>query len=267
MPQPYPSVTLPNSQIRLLQSSLVDDTYRLYIGLPENYHRHADKTYPVVYLTYANLLFPLVWFITTSLNVDWELPRVILVGIGYNTDQPIELARIRERDLLPTRSPKARHPTGQADAFLRFIRQELQPFINSHYRASPQDSTYLGHSHAGLFGLYTLFHQPDTFNRYVIGSPSIHHDNQVALAYECAYASQHDDLSVQVFLSVGAREELDDPLIDPSFQFVTNLRKLTEILKKRNYPSLRLTSHVFEDETHVSVMPLCFSKGLRTVFA
>lgn len=267
MPQPIPPVTLPNSQTRLLQSSLVNDTYRLYIGLPENYHRHADRTYPVLYLPYANLLFPLVWFITASLSVDWELPRVILVGIGYNTDKPIELARIRERDLLPTRSPKARHPTGQADAFLRFIREELQPFINNHYRANPQESTYLGHSHAGLFGLYTLFHQPDTFNRYVIGSPSIHYDNQVALAYERAYARQHDDLPVRMFLSVGAREELDDPLIAPSFQFVTNLKTLSKTLLERNYPGLQLTTHVFEDQSHTSVMPLCFSKGLRTVFA
>jgi predicted alpha/beta superfamily hydrolase len=267
MPQQYPPVSLPNSQIRLLQSSLVGETYRLYIGLPENYARHSDKTYPVVYLPYANLLFPLVWFITASLSVDWELPRLILVGIGYNTDQPIELARIRERDFLPTRSPKARHPTGQAEAYLRFNREELQPFINSHYRATPEDSTYVGHSHAGLFGLYTLFHQPDTFNRYVIGSPSIHHDNRITLAYERDYASHHDDLPVRMFLSVGAREQMDDPLIDPSFQFVTNLMKLTEILKKRNYPSLRLTSYVFEDQTHTSVMPMCFSQGLRTVFA
>lgn len=262
----FPPVSLPDSEVRLLHSAIVGDTYRLQIGLPANYH-HTDKTYPVVYLTYGNLLFPLVWFIMTSLNVSWQLPRLILVGIGYDTDEPIQLARTRERDFLPTSSPKARHITGQAEAFLRFIREELQPFINSNYRTDPGDRTYVGHSHGGLFGLYALFHQPDTFRRYVIGSPSLHHDDLITMDYERDYADFHDDLPVRLFLSVGAREEGDDPLIQPEFQFVTHVKTLAETLQARNYPGLHLTTRLFDDETHASVMPVTFSRGLRVVFA
>lgn len=259
-------VVVPDSEVRPLHSATVGDTYRLQIGLPANYH-HSDKTYPVVYLAYGNLLFPLVWFIMTSLNVSWQLPRLILVGIGYDTDEPIKLARTRERDFLPTPSPKARHLTGQAESFLRFIREELQPFINSNYRTDPDDSAYVGHSHGGLFGLYTLFHQSDTFQRYVIGSPSLHHDNQITMDYERDYADSHNDLPVRLFLSVGAREEMDDPLIKPEFQFVTHLKALAETLQARNNPNLQLTTQIFDDETHASVMPVTFSRGLRTVFA
>jgi predicted alpha/beta superfamily hydrolase len=272
MSSPHALVTLPDTEVRLLKSSLVHDTYRLLVALPINY-AISDKTYPVVYLTYGNLLIPVLWFIAQSLSVDWELPRLIVVGIGYDTDKPIELARIRERDFLPTSvtSPEKLQrqrliPAGPGNKFLRFIREELKPFINANYRTNPDDSTYVGHSHGGLFGLYALFHHPDTFNRYVIGSPSIHHDNEVILTYERHYAANHDDLPARVFMSVGEREELDDPLINASFQFVTNVKKLAKTLQERNYPSLQLTTHVFEDETHASVMPVTFSRGLRVVF-
>jgi predicted alpha/beta superfamily hydrolase len=96
----HPPVTLPDTEIQLLKSSIVNDTYRLFIALPANYTK-SDKTYPVVYLTYGNPLFPLIWFISAALSVDWEVPRLILVGIGYDTDRQMDLARLRERDFLP----------------------------------------------------------------------------------------------------------------------------------------------------------------------
>jgi hypothetical protein len=124
----------------------------------------------------------------------------------------------------------------------------------------------MGNSYGGLFGLYALFHYPDTFNRYVIGSPAIHHDNRVALTYESDYAKHHDDLPARVFMAVGAREEMDEHLIGPAFQFVTNVKELAERLRTRGYPGLELTTEVLEGETHFSGIPTTFSRGLRAVF-
>ena len=42
--------------------------------------------------------------------------------------------------------------------------------------------------------------------------------------------------------------------------------KLIEELQGRNYASLELKTHIFEDETHVSVIPAAMSRGLRAVF-
>lgn len=266
-------VTLPGTEVRLLESKIVGDSYKLFISLPANYG-NSKRRYPAVYLTDGNALFPLVRFLTESLSADWELPRVLLIGIGYDSDDPLLLARIRERDYLPTpgdqdkrrKSPRYSFPRGRAAAFLRFIRQELKRFINANYLTDPADSTYLGVSHGGLFGLYTLFHRPDTFARYVIGSPSIHHDHEIALEYERAYAASNADLPVRLMLSAGGREEKDDPLIRPSFRFVTNVKRLAKTLQERNYPGLKLTTRIFNDESHVSVIPATFSSGLRAVF-
>ena len=278
MSSQHPPVTLPDTEVRLLKSSIVNDTYRLDISLPITY-ANSDRTYPVVYLTDGDVngLFPLVRCIVEGLSTGLMIPRLIVVGIGYDTDKSRRRGHYRERDFLPTNA-SARDASrrqeftrigirrGQASSFLRFIREELKPFINDNYRTNPDDSTYIGISYGGLFGLYALFHHPDTFNRYVIGSPAIHHDNRVTLTYESHYAANHDDLPVRVFMSVGAREELDDPFIEPSFQFVTNMKTLAKTLQERSYPGLQLTTHVFEEETHVSVVPATFSRGLRVVF-
>jgi predicted alpha/beta superfamily hydrolase len=276
MSSPHPPVTLPNTKVQLLESWIVNDTYKLNISLPVTY-ANSDRTYPVVYLADGNGLFPLVRCIAEGLSAGLEIPRLIVVGIGYDTDRSMDWERYRERDLLPTdasATDASRRQAftrtgirrGQAGPFLRFIRQELKPFINANYRTDPDDSTYMGTSYGGLFGLYVLFHHPDTFNRYVIGSPAIHHDNRVTLWYESHYAADHDDLPVRVFMSAGAREEVDDPLIEPSFQFVTNMKRLAKTLRERRYPGLQLTTHVFEDETHGSVVPATFCRGLRVVF-
>lgn len=38
-------------------------------------------------------------------------------------------------------------------------------------------------------------------------------------------------------------------------------------LERREYQGLELRAHVFQDETHVSVFPAAFSRGLRWLYA
>jgi len=100
--------------------------------------------------------------------------------------------------------------------------------------------------------------------RYIIGSPSIYWDDAVTFEYEARYAARYTDLSATVFLSGGALEAI----FEPEFAaMVANVIKLREILIARDYPGLKLTTHIFEDETHLSVIPATMSRGLRAVFA
>jgi predicted alpha/beta superfamily hydrolase len=275
-PQHAAEVTLPNTEVQRLASSIVGDSFQLHIVLPAGYER-TSRRYPIVYLTDGNAVFPLAGAIVEGLSGGLEIPRLIVVGIGYDDARPREWGRYRERDLLPTDAAAADASRrqaftrrgirrGQAAAFLEFIREELKPFIAANYRADPEDSAFVGHSYGGLFGLYTLFHRPDTFNRYIISSPAVHHDDRVIMDFENDYATDHDDLPARVFISVGGREEHDDPLIDPSLHFESNVKLLANRLADRGYPALRLTTHIFEGESHLSVMPAAISRGLRAVF-
>lgn len=44
-------------------------------------------------------------------------------------------------------------------------------------------------------------------------------------------------------------------------------KEFLSILEKRNYKNLKITSDIFKEETHISVWPASFTKGLKIVFS
>jgi hypothetical protein len=78
-----------------------------------------------------------------------------------------------------------------------------------------------------------------------------------ALKLETEYATNHSDLPATVFIGAGS--------LEPEF-VVTNIQKLEKSLHNRNYPNLQLHTHIFEGETHLSVIPYNISRGLKAVY-
>jgi len=259
----FPRVSIPETEVRHIQSSIVGDEFEISIALPSNYYS-TDTTYPVLYITDANLFFAATTQIVRMMQLGNELPQMLIVGIGYRSDSLSNWLALRSRDLTPTPTPDPNGQgwlTGGAPLFLRFIREELIPFITKNYRTSP-DATYAGISYGGLFGLYVLFHEPTTFHTYLIGSPSIWFDNRVILKYEADYAKINRDLSAKVFMSVGELEERQSS----AAKMVTNMKQLADTLMSRKYPGLNLETKIFEGETHVSAPAVETSRGLRSIY-
>ncbi len=272
MSNTHPPVTLPGTEVRLLQSPNVDQEYKLFIALPSDYDE-SEESYPVLYVTDANWFFnvflPLVGLV--------RMPPMILVGIGYPTDKWTDIFRLRARDFLPTRNKEeeriveeiyqasldsgALMDSGGGGLFLSFIRDELFPFINDQYRTKPDDRALFCYSYGGTFGVYTLFNKPDTFNRYIIGAPDLGWDNELCFQYEQQYAAKRSDLPVKLFFAVGTLDE--DIIIDRN---VSTLFRFHAILKRRNYEGLDMSFKVFEGETHPSAIVPTASWGLRAVF-
>ncbi|GET41514.1 alpha/beta hydrolase [Microseira wollei] len=121
------------------------------------------------------------------------------------------------------------------------------PFVNKTYRTIPED----------WFALYVLFHQPHTFRRYIIGSPTVWWDDAAILQYERDFAPNNAGLSAIAFMSVGSRES--EPM-------VAGFQEMVKVMQDRQYNNLELITHIFEDETHISVIPATISRGLRAVF-
>jgi predicted alpha/beta superfamily hydrolase len=151
---------------------------------------------------------------------------------------------------------------GGADAFLAFIENSVKPFIAARYPIDPADATLAGASMGGLFALHALFRAPCHFRRIIAISPAIYWDERRLLQEEAALAASAADLPVHLFLGVGALEEA----MDVNCRFVSNLYELEARLGRRAYPNLDLAFHVFADETHMSVFPAAFSRGLTHVF-
>ncbi len=263
----FPPVSISETEQRHICSSIIGEEFEISIALPANY-RSSDTTYPVLYLTDGNYFFDLCTRIARIMQFGHELPEILIVGIGYRNVTVSKWAELRSRDFTPTSIPDSLRNgwhTGGGANFLRFIREELMPFITKNYRTSA-DVAYAGHSDGGLFGLYVLFHEPDTFHRYIIGSPSVSYDSFVTLKHEADYAVKHSDLSARVFMSADELEERADPFLGTGSRWVSNMMQLANNLLGRNYPSLRLQTVVFTGETHLSVCAATFSRGLRVIF-
>ena len=203
-----------------------------------------------------HLTFGMSAEITRLLAFGEELPQLICIGIGFSGPER-DIESYQARDYVPKAQIDEPGIGGAAEGFLRFIREDLIPFIGSEYRVDPKDRCFSGYSLVGLFGLYALFHHPDTFQRYIISSPWTDKDTQQVLKFETEYALNHSDLPVTVFMGAGA--------LEPEF-VVDNIRKLEKAFENRNYPNLRLQTHIFEGETHLSVVPNIISRGLKVVY-
>ena len=102
-----------------------------------------------------------------------------------------------------------------------------------------------------------LFHDPDLFDKYFIGSPSIGFNEGITFEYESNYAENHKDLNAEVFMSVGEKETT----------YTKDLKAMAERLNSHNYESLELTTVIFENESHYTCYPAAMSRGLVDLFS
>ncbi len=249
---------LDTSHRYLLTSEHVGDHFRIDVVLPLGY-ADSDATYPVVYVTDSNYLLNAA-AATYLAQATGEYPKMIIVGIGWDVPS---IRRIRVRDLTPTcpRSYQTRQnmgpkECGQANSFVSFIRDELQPFIDVTYRSS-RDNTLIGYSYGGLFALHVLFKHNNLFDRYVIGSPSMDWDDGYLFKAEQKYARKHTDLAKRLYLSAGGLE---------GDGTIPNTYLLYEQLLARNYPGLSVSMEVLEGETHMTGISPAVMRGLGYVF-
>lgn len=253
-----PPVSLPSTFEHVLGSRVNGREYRVSVALPPGYGTGApgDTTrFPVLYMLDGGISLPLVSSIYRHGNVN-SLAPVILVGIGWvSKGASFGPPAARTEDYTPTVVPQDDSlKTGGAAVFARVLREEIIPFVERSYRTIG-DRGILGNSYGGLFEVYTLFEQPDLFQRYVIGSPSLWWDNRVMFARESQFARTNRKMRKRIFLAVGAEEE--DGMKDDMSRFADSLRA-------HRYEGLELTTEVLTGEGHDGVVTALH--GLRVLY-
>jgi len=271
----HSEISLERTEIRVLHSDNVGQDYELFISLPYSYAK-SDTNYPVIFLLDPYRAFSMVKGFTDAAAAPFPiLPEVIIVGIGYGGEginARLNYAVGRARDYSPVQDSATEDwyeqaiekagisnidvISGGAPLFLKFIKEELFPFVESNYRIDTNIRMLSGYSFGGLFGLYALFHDPVLFNKYFIGSPSIGYKDGISFKYESNYANNHMDLNAEVFMSVGGKEEA----------YSKDLKQMVQQLNSRHYENLKLETIIFEDESHITCYPAAMSRGLIELF-
>lgn len=272
-PAPAPKPAMPyamqDTAVHHVASKELKREYEISVSLPTGYQGSA-KRYPVLFVTDANYAFPVVRSLYKRVGDEGRgLEDFILVGIGYSNGDSPTFARRRdytpvqtaETGLTPDASGRAPQ-FGQAEAFRRFIASDVFPLIAQRYRADMTRKIFAGHSYGSLLGLHILFTDASMFDQYILGSPSLWYANGHMFEREKTYAGANRDLKARVFLAVGG-EEVPTPEHKDRNDMVGDLKRFENILRSRQYPSLRIQTRVFDNEDHLTVAPALLTHGLK----
>lgn len=286
-------VEIPRSQIIALENSVTGGLYELYVKLPESYvfesgifessvseggvsgtsdsestvskdntsnaQQPALKHYPVIYTTDADWHMDLL-----SGTTEFLLPEVIIVGISWQRNMPSNVdygdsrtyaSRFRDYSFTSHSKPEVqeKYQFGKADAFLRFIQQDVMPKVEKQYRVAPNANAYLGYSMGAGFGAYVLLEAPNTFTHYLLGSPALSENGLAALKELEGKTVDQQIENANVFVSIG---ELETSRMEVTQDFVDLLKQ-----SQRNIAVNGL--NVINDSDHTSAVPETFTSGIR----
>lgn len=140
-------------------------TRRIWIYLPKDYET-SHKKYEVMYLQDAQNLFDDAtsyageWQVDETLNKIFEKTgkSLIVVGIDNGREKRIE-------ELSPYKN--AKYGGGNGDNYVKFIVENLKPYIDKNYRTKPQRkyTTIGGSSLGSLISVYAAVKYPETFGK------------------------------------------------------------------------------------------------------
>jgi sialidase-1 len=178
------------------------------VYLPPGYRevRNATTRYPVLYMHDGQNLFDAA---TSFARVEWRLDEtaeklsaagrmtpVIIVGI-YNT-----AARMTEYTYGAEPRPEGR----SGEDYVRFLVEELKPFIDETYRTLP-DRRHIaigGSSLGGLISLYAASTRPEVFSMAGVISPALFWDNARAIRDVPRHAPYPSDM--KFWVDIGTEE-------------------------------------------------------------
>lgn len=145
------------------------------VWLPDGYHRGMPCD--VIYMHDGQMLFDST---TTWNHQEWQVDEVvgrllagsvirpvIVVAVDNTADRLQDYFPQRCRDHMPAdaRDQWGTDSTLHADAYLRFLVEELKPFVDSAYQplTSREHTAIMGSSMGGLISLYALCEYPQVF--------------------------------------------------------------------------------------------------------
>ena len=249
-----------------IESTIVGQTFHITVQLPIRL-KDGSERFPVLYVTDAQTGSR---FEEEDLWMQWsgEVPRYITVNIGYPSWVEWQL---RQRDFTPTDiGPIPGYSGGLVDLkptllegargggaaeFLGFIRKELKPFIDKNYPTIPAEDGYFGNSAGGRFGMFVLLSQPETFSRYILGSPALRWEDGLILKQAESFAASGKSVSAKLFMAAGSLERES---------MTSDMLEIALLLEK--VEGLEIETRIFADESHATAFRLSYSHGVRWAY-
>jgi predicted alpha/beta superfamily hydrolase len=284
---PTPGLTTIGTTDSIFSQTLKEQR-RYVVYTPPGYQQsvYLPRSYPVVYLLDGGAHFHsftgLLQFLSTGINGTFVVPEMIVVGV-LNTD--------RARDLTPTESTKGSDgkplppgmvtsKTGGGANFLRFLRNELIPHIDSTYRTDPY-RLLVGHSLGGITAVQALYTMPETFNGYIAIDPSMWWDERVLVRQAREFFAKPSLPNRSLFVAQANTVNLapmpeDTPCHDPNrlklckdstdVRHFVSIAEFNSAVNASNKSGIRYAYRYYPNDDHGSVPLIAEWDGLRFIF-
>ena len=249
-----------------MHSRILGEERPYWVYLPASYDaRDKRHRYPVLYLLDGDGHFQsasgVVQFMSGGINGNCQIPEMIVVAIP-NTD--------RMRDLSPThtkigyqgKEEPSFESSGGGDTFLKFMRNELFPHIDSRFHTLPA-RILVGHSLGGLLAIHALLEYPEMFQACLAIDPSLWWDDEHLTKNAEKKIGTIRKLRRALYITSanGPRLKLFSPT-----KMRRAIRKFVKTLDAARSQKFRLGFHYFEAEDHASVPLLSLYHGLLYIF-
>lgn len=244
-----PKTPLVLGVIDSVNSTILHETRRVNIYLPDGYSPDSPRKYPVIYLLdggadedFVHIVGLVKYNTTPWIN---RFPPSIVVGIeNVNRRRDFTFA-VRNLDFVTKVGFDKRQFSayGGSAAFMSFIEQELQPFIQKRYAANSA-RTLIGESLGGLLATEILLKKPALFNTYIILSPSLWWGEESLLTQAPGLLNA---TTSRRNVYVGACDRAN------SVVMYEDAKALTDILTKYSAGNGRVIFDYLPDETHATI--------------
>jgi predicted alpha/beta superfamily hydrolase len=228
----------------VVHSAVLNEDRNVHIFLPDGYSQSKNR-YPVLYTLYS--VAPDYHFFTgvvAGLSRLRLVPPMITVASDLGDGM---------RDLTPTKSPDYGPTSGGAANFLKYINEELIPFVEKNYRTS-QERLFWSHSIGGLFGLYALLKEPDVFSSVLVSSPFLVYDRGEGYILKNTMGFLKTRKGQENFLYVCVGNEP---------RLVSEIEVFLNILEKAKPQGLKWRYVKMPEESHMSILARSLTEGLR----
>ena len=255
-----------------ITSEIMGADYELYISFPISYSTKDSITYPVLYVMDGRRDFEMFNQINRFLSYSGNTEDVIIVGVGFSQD-PDNRTNLRLFNFTPSVMdtavtnkieikqglPKGTIKTSGGAKFLEVLKTEIIPFVDKSYKTN-SDRGITGHSLGGLFTAYCLLNSDGYFTRFGINSPYLKYNKEKLLDQAVLQFTENKTWDIpptKNFMSAGGKEDL---------HYVPNMTKYIGYLDNAAYKNIDLSWHIFDNETHNSVIPISLRQTILELY-
>ena len=233
---------------KIIHSKVLNQKRKLFIYIPQ-IDISSDAPLPVLYMMDGENIGMLANIVDSSI-INGDFPPMIIVGIANYKDE-------RTKDLTPV--PLGRNnslgvtKSGGGKLFLKFIKDEVIPFINKEYKTT-NEKILFGHSLGGLMSVYCLLMYPKLFNDYIAVSPSLWLENDYIIQEAETLFKIKNYINKNIFICDGTE--------DPNLKVV---QKFDSLLQTNKQSGLNYKYTSYENETHNSQLVKAIPDGIRFI--